>query len=79
MYCNNHVLELIYTCGQEKTKSEGNKKMENKLLEIAKIAGIETLETRNSDSFDFHEISIWTLKEMLEKAYEMGKNSKSRK
>lgn len=47
------------------------------LTNIAKERlGIETLETRNSDSLDFYDISVWALKEMLEQAYEAGKQSK---
>jgi hypothetical protein len=46
--------------------------------EIERIAkqtlGIETLETRNSDDLDFHEISVWQLKEALEKAYKAGQS-----
>ena len=34
--------------------------------------GIETLETRNSDILDFHDLSVWSLREMLEAAYEHG-------
>lgn len=34
--------------------------------------GITTLEARNSDSLDFYDISCWTLKEMLKKAYMAG-------
>lgn len=33
---------------------------------------IETLETRNSDSFDFHEVSVWGVKSALEAAYTLG-------
>ena len=36
---------------------------------------IETLERQNSDSLDFHDISVWTLKEALEKAYIAGMNA----
>lgn len=47
--------------------------------ELEKIAearlGIETLETRNSDSLDFHEVSVWSLKAALEAAYELGKKN----
>lgn len=47
------------------------------LTKIAKErCGIETLETRNSDSLDFHDISVWALKEMLEQAYEAGRQAK---
>lgn len=43
---------------------------------IAKTIGhTKTLESQNSDSLDFHDISVWTLKEMLVVAYELGKNS----
>ena len=50
----------------------------NNLLEtIAKeILGIETLKTQNSDSLDFHEVSVWSLKAALEKAYTAGKEGK---
>ncbi len=33
---------------------------------------IETLETRKSDSLDFHEVAVWTIKEALEAAYLAG-------
>ena len=33
---------------------------------------IETLRTCNSDHLDFHEISVWQLKESLEEAYRLG-------
>ena len=47
---------------------------ENIITEIAqKVLRIETLETRNSDSLDFYDISVWRLKEALEMAYEAGK------
>jgi len=50
--------------------------MEKKIAKIAMDRlGIETLETRNSDSLDFHEVSVWALKEMLEAAYQAGKDS----
>jgi len=46
---------------------------------ITKIAmdrlGIETLETSNNDILDFHEVSVWALKEMLEAAYKAGQAS----
>ena len=38
--------------------------------------GAETLETRNSDRLDFYDISVWALKEMLEQAYEAGRQAK---
>lgn len=35
--------------------------------------GIETLEERHSDSLDFHELSVWSLRNLLAEAYEYGK------
>nr|WP_261340799.1 hypothetical protein [Sedimentisphaera cyanobacteriorum] len=36
---------------------------------------LETLETRNWDTHDFHEHAVWSIKEALEKAYQAGKES----
>jgi hypothetical protein len=35
---------------------------------------LETLETRKSDSLDFHDISVWSIKSALEAAYKAGVN-----
>ena len=41
------------------------------LVEIAKKhLNLETLETRNSDSLDFHDVAVWSLKKALQEAYE---------
>jgi len=56
-------------------RKEGKKmkKTSNVLDTIAKeILGIETLKTQNNDSLDFHEVSVWSLKAALEKAYQEG-------
>lgn len=49
--------------------------------EIEKIAeeklDIETLETRSADSLDFHELSVWEIKEALIAAYKAGQKSNS--
>ena len=49
--------------------------------EFAKIASqelfVETLETRNSDRCDFHEVSVWGIKAALKRAYDLGQKSKS--
>ena len=37
-----------------------------------KHLGIETLETRRSDSLDFHDTAVWCLKEALEAAFKAG-------
>ena len=39
------------------------------------ILSLETLESRRLDRLDFHELSVWTIKEALEAAYEAGKNA----
>ena len=47
------------------------------LTEIAKKhLNLETLETRNSDSLDFHDVAVWSLKDALQEAYEAGLNAK---
>ena len=44
------------------------------LLEIAaKHFFLETLETRRSDSLDFHDVAIWAMRAALEDAYEAGR------
>ena len=53
-------------------------KKEKRILEqleaIAKdILEIETLETRRSDELDFLEVPVWSLKEALLKAYNLGR------
>jgi len=49
----------------------------NELESIAKeFLGIETLTAQNSDSLDFHEVSVWTIKAALEEAYRAGQESK---
>ena len=40
---------------------------------------IDTLATRNSDSLDFHEVSVWGVKSALEAAFEAGRIAASGK
>ena len=37
---------------------------------------IDTLATRNGDRLDFHEVSVWGLKEALQAAFTAGQQSK---
>jgi len=37
-----------------------------------KHLGIETLETRNADSLDFHDTAVWCIKDALEAAFKAG-------
>jgi hypothetical protein len=38
---------------------------------------VETLETRNSDSLDFHDISVWAIRAALQAAFDAGKQAGS--
>ena len=50
------------------------------LTEIAKThLSIETLETRNSDALDFHDVSVWGVEAALEAAYQAGLDNKNKK
>ena len=37
-----------------------------------KHLGIETLQTRNADSLDFHEVAVWSIRGALEAAFAAG-------
>lgn len=55
--------------------------MKKELLEIAKENSFAVyqrgdLERRGSDQEDFIELSVWSLKDMLEEAYRLGKEGK---
>ena len=46
------------------------------LAEIAqKHFDIETLETRNSDGLDFHDVSVWQIRDALWAAFQAGQAS----
>ena len=36
---------------------------------------LETLETRNSDRLDFHDVAVWAIRSALEAAYEAGRRA----
>jgi len=42
----------------------------------ANILDLETLEARNSDGLDFHELAVWRIKAALEAAFAAGQGSK---
>lgn len=53
-----------------KTKQQ---QIDQLITDIAKKhMNIKTLETRNSDSLDFHNVAVWCLKDALQEAYEAG-------
>ena len=48
-------------------------KLEQLLTQIAQSKlGLETLETRRSDSLDLHDVAVWGLREALEAAFNAG-------
>jgi len=50
-----------------------NKGMQKAIERISReTLGLETLETRNSDSLDFHDMAVWQIREALEAAYQAG-------
>lgn len=51
-----------------------NQELFNKILtQIAKKnLRIETLETRNMDDLDFHDVAVWSVKEALQEAFFAG-------
>ena len=59
-----------------KAATQNDQKLELLLTKIAlDHLFIETLVTRNSDSLDFHEVSVWGVKSALMAAYEEGKQA----
>lgn len=51
--------------------------MDDAINRIAReILGVETLETRNRDSLDFHDLPVWLIKNALEAAYLAGARSR---
>ena len=55
---------------------QADKTLDQQLQQIAlDHLFIETLETRNSDRLDFHEVSVWGVKSALMAAYEAGRQA----
>ena len=49
------------------------KKMNAAIEKIAReILDLETLETRNMDSLDFHDLAVWEIRKALEAAFIAG-------
>jgi hypothetical protein len=71
-----------YQVGQEKrveVQVGTTESIEDVLLAVARQhLGIVTLETQHSDSLDFHEVSVWGLKEALSAAYQAGAHKRDR-
>jgi hypothetical protein len=53
-----------------------NQARDQQLQKIAEVhLFIATLETRNSDRLDFHDVSVWAVKAALQAAFEAGQQS----
>jgi len=58
------------------TKTTKHTERDAALSEIAKrVLKLETLETRETDSLDFHELAVWKIKQALEEAYRAGQKA----
>ena len=56
-----------------------NKDVEQALSAIAtNHLQIETLETRHSDSLDFHDVAVWSIKAALVEAFELGQQNSNK-
>lgn len=51
----------------------------NKIISqiAAEKLGLDTLETRHSDSLDFHDLAVWSIKAALIEAFQAGQRSKA--
>jgi hypothetical protein len=54
----------------------GAKRMNKTINRIAQeILNLHTLDTRNSDALDFHDLAVWNIKAALEAAYTAGREA----
>ena len=47
-------------------------------IALKHFPNIETLETRNSDCLDFHDVAVWAIRNALEAAYAAGQAAAKR-
>ena len=56
--------------------ADPNTARDAQLMEIAeRHLFLETLETRNWDRLDFHDIAVWAIRSALEAAFEAGRRA----
>ena len=56
-----------------KRKTTSTRERDAVLEGIARnVLRMETLETRKSDSLDFHDLAVWTIRQALVMAYDSG-------
>lgn len=59
-----------------RTEPTPNAQRDAVILEIAQRQfRLETLETRNRDRLDFHDVAVWALRAALEDAFEAGRRA----
>jgi hypothetical protein len=58
----------------KETKMNDTASTDQLFLEIAKrhMPLVETLETRNRDALDFHDVAVWSIRNSLTEAYAAG-------
>jgi hypothetical protein len=57
-----------------RTKTDPTAARDMLILEIAQRQfHLETLETRNWDRLDFHDVAVWAIRAALEEAFEAGR------
>lgn len=57
-------------------RKPANAARDAQLLEIAeRHLFLETLETRNWDRLDFHDVAVWAIRSALEAAFEAGRRA----
>ncbi len=67
------VMDNVKTTTKKKRPGKKGPTVDELLAAIAKKKlYIDTLETRNSDSLDFHEVAVGSVKSALEAAYRAG-------
>jgi hypothetical protein len=58
------------------TKTDPNAQRDALILNIAQRQfHLETLETRNWDRLDFHDVAVWAIRAALEEAFEAGRRA----
>jgi len=59
-----------------RTEPTPNAQRDAVILEIAQRQfHLETLETRNRDRLDFHDVAVWAIRAALEEAFEAGRRA----
>jgi len=59
-----------------RTKTDANAARDALILGIAQRRfRLETLETRNRDRLDFHDVAVWALRAALEDAFDAGRSA----